>query len=1049
MSFIVYKSSAGAGKTFALVKDYLKIILSVDDPLRYRQVLAITFTNKAAAEMKERIISALKDLSNLKTCSEKGKVIAQILSKELSISETEIESKSEIILHSMLHNYSDIAISTIDKFVHRIIRTFAFDLKIPLNFNVELDANKLLKQAVDILISKVGTDQQLTKALINFTESKANEEKSWHIENELLEFSKNLLNDDAAPFLEKLKKLSLEDFNQLKEKLNTNINQYDNQLKKIGVQAIDSIDKTGITTDKLAQGERGIKKYFSYLAQCRYDKFEPTSTVLKIVKEDKWSSAKANADDKQIIESIKDELSILFIEAVNLIAENDSKINVYRILLKNIYSLALLNELEKILEEIKSQYGVLHISEFNKRIAAIVTIEPAPFIYERIGVKYKNFLIDEFQDTSVIQWQNLLPLIDNSLAEENFNLIVGDGKQAIYRWRGGEVEQFSELPNLVKQPVNLLSKQRQNTLQRNYKEELLDSNYRSKAEIVEFNNQFFELAANNLTDHFKKIYTNSKQKYNSLNTGGLVSISFLENDKNSAISFDENVCNKIEETINHLITNCNFQYKDICIIAPQNKHGNLIAQFLLQKNIPVISKESLLLKTSEHVNFIVALLQLLCKPNDIVAKAEAIKYILQNNNLLSNYHNYLTKYKNDISLLHFFEESIGKFLLLKWNELPVYETCENIVSEFNLGKSANPYIQFFLDAVYSYSNKNNNSIYNFIDWWNENGNKLSVILPDGLQAVNIMTIHKSKGLQYPVIIFPYANWNLDNRKDFEWAEFNDETMPELKSIILPLSKQIEKTPYSALYEEESNKSLLDHLNLLYVACTRPEERLYIISSKTKSSKNVSSFFVNYLTQANLYNDEETTFTIGEETNHKTNTHSEINNQISLTELSGTNWRSKIKISKSFNKKNDDEQTSGIDFGNKIHNALELIKSIDDVEKSVNELNQKGIITNTEIEKISAYLTEFITHKNIAPFFNKNDVIFTEKEIITETGKTNRPDKIIVSKEKTIVIDFKTGTIKDQHRKQVLEYTLLLKDMGYPNVEGYIIQTQTKTTELVR
>ncbi|RLD50077.1 MAG: hypothetical protein DRJ05_20100, partial [Bacteroidetes bacterium] len=491
MSFSVYKSSAGSGKTYTLVREYLKIILL--SPRNFRSVLAITFTNKAANEMKQRILSSLQDISDFENKSDTIAVRFMLpeLIRETGLDEKQIALNAKKSLQLILHNYSDFGVSTIDSFVHKIIKTFAHDMHLPLNFEVDMDTDELITKVVDILISNVGTDKVLTDVLVNFTRYKTEGDKSWHIERDLAEISKEILTDDGQVHIEKLRELTLSDFSEIRKKLESSIRSFEKKIIDLAKKASELINGQGLDAKAFYQGARGIYNYFENLANGKMDKLEPNNYVKKTIDEDKWVSGKASLSDISSIDSIKAELEIVF-QQLGLLLEKEYPVYMVRNeVLKNLYPLALLNEIEKVLEEYKEDNEIVHISEFNKRIAEIVLKEPVPFIYERMGERYKHFMLDEFQDTSVLQWLNLLPLLENSLASDNFNMLVGDGKQAIYRWRGGEVEQFSRLPKIINKDNDPLLNEREQSLERSYKPEFLSSNFRSKAEIVQFNNDFF------------------------------------------------------------------------------------------------------------------------------------------------------------------------------------------------------------------------------------------------------------------------------------------------------------------------------------------------------------------------------------------------------------------------------------------------------------------------------------------------------------------------------------------------------------------------------
>ena len=375
---------------------------------------------------------------------------------------------------------------------------------------------------------------------------------------------------------------------------------------------------------------------------------------------------------------------------------------------KNLYPVAVLNEIEKVMDEYKSENNIVLISEFNKRIADIVLSEPVPFIYERLGEKYKHFLIDEFQDTSVLQWLNLLPLIDNSLSEGNFNMVVGDGKQAIYRWRSGEVEQFAKLPKIYKKKNDPVLIQREQSLERNYQPEVLEHNYRSRAEIVDFNNDFFAEISEILPEGYRLIYSDLKQKFDKENTGGFVQIEF-PGKNNEELTFADFNLQRIKETIDDLQAD-EFNLKDIAILCRSNKNASLIAGYLLENDINVVSSESLLLSNSAQVKFLIAVIKAMVDPYDRIAKTGVISYLTLKGILQGKLHENLKgfgiyKNKNDASgsnenrfykVLSEYNFNLNKIKLLN---MPIYDLCEELIRSFNLNRKDNPYIQIFLDAV--------------------------------------------------------------------------------------------------------------------------------------------------------------------------------------------------------------------------------------------------------------------------------------------------------------------------------------------------------------
>ena len=480
--FLVYKSSAGSGKTYTLVKEYLSIALGSSNPERYKNILAITFTNKAAAEMKDRVTLYLKSFCNANSLSGGETLMFENLKESLGLNNEQLEGRAFKMLQSILHNYSDFNITTIDKFILRIIRSFSFDLQLPYNFEVELDSDALLNQAINNLLSEAGKDKKLTAFLVNYIKQLAQNDESWNIQSSLLNVAKVSMSEEALPHLNQIANLKLEDFARIKENLRKEIVQYESYIKEKLKAGKEKVTQTGILPEQLkGKSSSNIWAYFNKKIGSKTLEDPAAPTYFKNIENEEWGG---KGFEGVISGEPQIELRNLFLEIEEYKSKNVGnyilKLNVH----KNLFQLGLINELEKQVNQIREEQNFIHISEFNKKVAEVVVEQPIPFIYERIGEKFNNYLIDEFQDTSILQWQNLLPLIENSLAYDNKNLIVGDAKQAIYRWRGGDVDQFALLPEAPQFAENEIIQERIETLKRQFNPMNLASNYRSKQDSL-------------------------------------------------------------------------------------------------------------------------------------------------------------------------------------------------------------------------------------------------------------------------------------------------------------------------------------------------------------------------------------------------------------------------------------------------------------------------------------------------------------------------------------------------------------------------------------
>jgi ATP-dependent exoDNAse (exonuclease V) beta subunit len=1048
-NFTIYKSSAGSGKTFTLVKEYLALALNEpsDPPQAYRHILAITFTNKAAAEMKDRIVKALKDLAenDYSTISAGSKTLLGILKEHTKLNaagqlnDEVIRKRAKNILTAILHNYSDFAIGTIDAFVHKVVRTFAFDLKIPMSFDIEMDDEKLLTQAIDLLVAQIGSDERLTKALIEFTESKTDDEKSWHIEADLMKFARNLLNEEGAVYIEKLRDLGVDDFFKFKDTLFTEMKKFENGVTALAEKADQLIKGAGLTARQFYQGDRGIAGYFEKLAKGRMDYINPNNYAVATVGEDKWAAGKISRDEQSAIDGIKAQLLDAFNSIQVLKDQGYSEYILFGLINRNIYSLAVLNEIEKLLNQYKSENNILHISEFNKMIAKIVLNEPIPFIYERLGERYNNYLIDEFQDTSVLQFQNLLPLIDNSLAGGFFTMLVGDGKQAIYRWRGGEVEQFAMLPELFSHQDNPLVMEREAALKRNHNPQVLNRNFRSKREIIEFNNGLFRALSGKLNERYKTIYDKLEQEFNPANTGGYVQVEFLEEQQEE---WRERNFVRTCEIITGLLKD-NYLLKDIAILVRKNTDGSDIANYLTEMNIPVISSDSLLLSNSREVNFLHSILKFLANTNDDIVHAEILEYLLVAGFINDKNLDQLLLDKRAGGLLQIIRLVAPAFNVTTLSKMALYELAEELTGLFRLNAQPNAYIQFYLDEVLNYSIKKNNNLNDFIEYWEDKKDKASLVIPQGMDAVSIMTIHRSKGLEFPVVILPFSSGKVKNGKDNLWIDLENEKLPGFVSALVPTSESLNDTEYGHLYEEEKSKSLLDSLNVMYVAFTRPEERMYILAdkpSKNPSNMGKTSDMLAYYYQATgEWQDGRAIYTFGSEEKHIAHKPQQQTQNFKLETFNSNQWRDSIRMRTAAPSIwNTNMAETKKDYGVMVHTALARIKYADEVEAAVNSMLAEGLINTEEQAHLLETIHKIVAHPLLENYFRKGLVIKNESEVIDFTGKMFRMDRVVIDQKNAVIIDYKTGGKKSDHKKQVIEYSDLLLQMGYLVTEKLLV-----------
>jgi len=1033
-SFSIYNASAGSGKTFTLVKAYLNTLLLSNKPDYFKSILAITFTNKAVGEMKNRIMTNLNDFSKEKILTEPSDM-ANAVSLDIGLPVLEIHKRAKKAINYILHNYGSFDVETIDRFNHRLIRTFAKDLKLSSNFEVELDVDALLNEAVDRVINLAGRDAVLTSVILDFTFEKADEDKSWDITFDLKEISNLLKNENELVHVEKIRNKSISNFLEFKSTFFKKASNTKSNIISVAKKFISEMERNGLGFSDFSGNY--VENYINKLLSNDFYNIKYDAIWQKSFGEKPLYRAKEKNEVITAFEKSTQQLTLLFLESKELVLH----FQFLKTIQSNINSLSLLNTIYKEFRALQKEKNIIPISEFNSRIYNEIKDQPAPFIYERLGDTYSHFFIDEFQDTSLLQWQNLVPLIDNSLSQETLEgetgslLIVGDAKQSIYRWRGGFPEQFIALNN-QENPFANKSKIKQK----------LDKNYRSFDQIVTFNNDFFCYSSNFFqSENHKELYEIGNNQEINTKKGGFVSVHFIEAEKQSDAMkvYPEKVLEIVQMQLNK-----GYEAKDICILTRTKKQGIAIGAKLSENGIAILSSEVLLLDNSPYIRLLIGILALVHNFEDNASKAEVLYLLHSLLNIKEEKHTFINSFIL-VSPKDFADKLKKYFIYFDFDALssmPLYEICEYISASFLLTDNAAAYIQCFLDDVLEFSTKKQVTISFFLEHWEQKKKSISLDVSDGINAVKIMTIHKAKGLEFPVVIYPFADDDLfDVKRKKIWFPLQKEEFNGFSEILIPLNKNVENFGEvgKLLYNEQKEQGQLDTMNVVYVALTRTVEQLFVISNESNKNKegNIANLFYGFLKEKGVYDETKKEFTFGnpekfnspskkkEETeiivlNHLVHADKSKNN-IFIATNSGLLWNT--------------HQEKALEKGNLIHLILSEIKSHTDVDSAIKKHIDTGVLTNPQSIPIIEIIKQLIYHPDLKAYFHPECQVELERDIFTKEGSILRPDRLnFFDTNKVTLIDYKTGAVSIKHKDQLADYENALQEMGFQVKEKILV-----------
>ena len=1047
-NFLIYRSSAGSGKTYTLVKEYLKLVLA--NPEDFRHTLAITFTNKAAEEMKSRIIESLSSLADGTNPDLKKTLTSEGVKCNIKLTSADVLSR-------ILHNYTDFSVSTIDSFFQKVIRSFAKELKLHLGYTIELDTDIVLDKVIDEIFTLIGEDAELTKYIEEFTFQSMDEDKGWKVEKNIKELSGEILKERYWQKKEQAADDIIDNRNRIKEfieLLKSFRYKFENYLIKTANNALEIIKKHGLEIEDFKRKNTSIAAYFKKLTEktnyLKASDIKPYEIAYKIISgSNEWYTK--DSPKKSVIQAaVDDGLEKCLFDIVRYYDSNIKKYISVRILLKTIYTVGIFSDVIEKLKEYRDENHVLLISDAGNLLKSVINEDNSPFVYEKIGSYYKHYLIDEFQDTSTFQWHSLLPLVLNSLSEQNFSMVVGDVKQSIYRWRNGN--------------MMLLLKDIEKDLA-HYKELIeskpLDTNYRSRSNIIEFNNNLFEQApsliagsiesdeANIITDSYKE----ANQKAKPGHTGGYVKAEFVQYEKDSDTGTNEIAGNKMIEIIDKLKDEC-VNPGDILILARSKDEIRNIAALVTNAGYKVVSDESLLLINSPKVKLLISLFKFISDKKNRLAITEALyNYIIINDQNISS-DDVFGKTEIDNGLFYKLMPSelfsrAGEKSTPKINpnlyRQNLYELTESLIRIFGLNKKPDLYLTRFLDVIFEYTLKYNQDINAFNNWWDDNYTKYSISVTGQIDAIKVMTIHKAKGLESPVVIIPFTSWEteLSGNRDNIWVSSNTIPFDSSSSYLVKAVKDLKESYFADDYDFEYVMTKLDNLNLMYVAFTRARDRLYIISpQKANRSNNINSLLAALFENNEWFKSHKTgecIYEFGEPVKIPSEKEDIETETLKSETLTSVNFHNKIVIKpihENISFERAENFYKAYNRGLILHKALSYIKSAADINRSAEKIKELGLITDNQDEDLRAELNKIVTDKRIAGWFDPNSEIKTEQEIITDEG-IFRPDRIIIKGSKITLVDYKTGKELTEHKSQMKKYSEIIKHMGYREIESYL------------
>ena len=1056
----VYKASAGSGKTFTLATEYIRLI--VENPTSYRNILAVTFTNKATEEMKMRILSQLYGIWQGLPESDN---YLQVIVEKTDYPPKLIRERAGQGLSNLLHNYNYFRVETIDTFFQSVLRNMARELDLTTNLRIGLNDVQVEELAVDQLIADLSTTDVMLQWILKYIMESISDEKTWNVISQIKRFGRTIFNNEYKEVSQALEQKMEEKgfFERYTTQLREIRKAAEERMILIGESFFDTLEGEGLSIDDLSNKNRGIAGFFLKLQKGVFDPSIENATVANCLgNPEKWC-AKTHPQRDFILSLAEGVLGDILRYAVE---ERSRQWKLYKsadLTLRHLNQLRLLGSIEKKVRELNENNNRFLLSDTQQLLHALIEGSDSPFIFEKIGTQLEHVMIDEFQDTSTVQWQNFRVLLDDAMSHEGgSNLIVGDVKQSIYRWRSGDWRLLNDIEQQFRQ-------QQIETIP-------LKKNYRSERNVITFNNHFFSHAAEieyqeqqelnpEEAEQLKRAYADVVQEIpEGREATGEVSVTLLPAEDYQMITLQQ-----VADTISEL-TKRGIPQREIAILVRVNNQIPVIAQYFLEQmpEVKIVSDEAFRLDASVAVNLLISALRLLTHPDDLLTQAAIVK--LYHINILKEQteDNELLLRTNDLDQLLPEAFRTQREVLIT---MPLYELAERLYAIFELERlnEQSAYVFAFYDQLASYVNENTADIDSFLAAWDESlcG---KTIQSEETNGVRILSIHKSKGLEYNYVICPFCDWQLEKQSgNFLWCQPKEEPFSDLPIAPVDYSKnQMLGTIYEEDYLHEHLQNTVDNLNLLYVAFTRAKEGLYVFGKRgAKASRSglieqCLPLVAQEMPEAILSGLEDEKgilqFSLASQASHACHaSHASPASQNPFLQPaepvavdfhymeSQVNFRQSNR-SQAFIEADESDEIERLNYiqtGSVLHQIFSMIRTTDDIEDALKQLQFEGVLYDEQItpERITAMLRKRLQDPRVADWFSPRWTLFNECTILTmEDGevKERRPDRVMTDGQHWVVVDFKFGSPKPEYGDQVREYMALIKTMQpEAEVNGYL------------